>query len=226
LKKEELQQHNGKEGNKAYVSCDGRVYDVSESRLWKNGRHVNRHEAGMDLSEAMQSAPHGAEVLERFRQIGALEGFRMNKETGKKAVIKKLYRIFHPHPMLIHFPMGLLVFTVIMQVLFFVTGRISFEQAGFYSLVTSVIFMFPTILSGMVSWWVNYELAVTKIFMLKLSFSFVLLLMGLGEVAVRFFSPDIAVAGGFMSTFYNIMLFVNIPVLGVIGFNGGKLSWG
>lgn len=226
MKKDDLQQYNGKEGSKSYVSYQGKVYDVTDSRLWKNGKHVNRHEAGMDLSEAMESAPHGADVLERFQQVDTITGFRLKVEKGRKAVIKKLYRMFHPHPMLIHFPMGLLGFTVIMQILFLYTGKPSFEVSAFYSLVTAVVFMIPTVFSGVVSWWVNYELAVTKIFMLKLSFSVILFAMGLVELLIRFSVPDVAYGTGALGIFFNFMIFANIPVLGVIGYNGGKLSWG
>jgi predicted heme/steroid binding protein/uncharacterized membrane protein len=227
VKKDELQIHNGKDGNKAYVSYKGKIYDVTGSRLWKNGKHVNRHEAGMDLTEGMDAAPHGMDVLERFEQVGSIDGFRVQKEAGgSKEMIKKLYRMFHPHPMLIHFPMGLLGFTVIMQLIFFYNGDKSFELAGFYSLVTAVVFMLPTILSGIVSWWVNYELAMTKIFIYKLSFSIILFVMGIIELVIRFSAPEVSSGTAGISIFYNVMIFANIPVLAVVGFNGGKLSWG
>lgn len=71
------------------MSYKGKVYDVTNSRLWKNGKHVNRHEAGMDLTEAMEAAPHGMDVLERFEHVDTIEGFRVKQERGRKAVIKK-----------------------------------------------------------------------------------------------------------------------------------------
>ncbi|PLX71458.1 MAG: cytochrome b5 [Denitrovibrio sp.] len=222
MKKDDLQKFSGKDGEKAYVSYKGKVYDVTESRLWKNGRHVNKHEAGMDLSEAMESAPHGMDVLERFEHVDTLEGFTAKKEAGKKGLLKKLYRMFHPHPMLIHFPMGLLGFTVIMQFIYLVTRNTSYEISAFHSLVVAVVFMPPTILSGILSWWLNYDFAVTKIFMYKLSFSIILLIMGIIELVMRFSNPEISAT----SFQYNLLIFANIPVLAVVGFNGGKLSWG
>lgn len=48
------------------VRYHGRVYDVTGSRLWPEGRHARRHDAWQDLTEAMSRAPHGAEVFERF----------------------------------------------------------------------------------------------------------------------------------------------------------------
>ncbi len=229
MKKEELQTFDGKEGRKSYVSNEGRVYDVTDSRLWKNGKHVNKHFAGMDLSEALKSAPHGPEVLERFSQVDTLDAVK--KTAGKqektfKDTVRKLYRLFHPHPMFIHFPMGLINFTVIMQIIFLATGKESFESAGFYSLAASVLFLIPTIGSGFVSWWVNYELTMNKIFGLKITFSFILFFMCLLEVIMRMMSPEIGTGQGGASLFYHAMIFLNVPVLAVIGFNGGKLSWG
>ena len=69
----ELSKKNGKEDTSTYVAVDGKVYDISESRLWKNGTHMNRHEAGKDLSEDLKAAPHGAEVLEKFTLVGKLK---------------------------------------------------------------------------------------------------------------------------------------------------------
>ena len=223
VKKEELQNFDGKEGRKSYVSNEGKIYDVTDSKLWKNGKHAGKHFAGMDLSEALKTAPHGAEVLERFAHVGAIETIKETKEHPQevtfKDTVRALYRIFHPHPMLIHFPMGLINFAVIMQIIYYFTGYPSFSTAGFYAIATAAVFLVPTMVSGFVSWWVNYNLTKNKIFMMKISFSFLLLLMCITEFFVGLNNGD-------EGMFYNIMLFLNVPVLAVIGFNGGKLSWG
>ena len=70
--KEELALYNGKNGKPVYVAYKGKVYDVSTSFLWKGGNHQVLHEAGVDLTEAMEQAPHREEVLERFPVIGIL----------------------------------------------------------------------------------------------------------------------------------------------------------
>lgn len=62
--------NNGKEGRPAHVIHHGRIYDVTQSKLWKDGVHMRRHSAGTDLTEAMAGAPHGAEVLERMPDLG------------------------------------------------------------------------------------------------------------------------------------------------------------
>jgi predicted heme/steroid binding protein len=70
--KEELARYNGKDGAPAYVAYQGKVYDVSDSFLWQNGRHQVLHNAGEDLTDSLEQAPHGVEMLERFPVIGIL----------------------------------------------------------------------------------------------------------------------------------------------------------
>ena len=47
---DELAGFNGENGNPIYVAYDGKVYDVSESKLWRKGQHMKRHRSGNDLT--------------------------------------------------------------------------------------------------------------------------------------------------------------------------------
>ena len=69
---EELGQYNGKDGAPAFVACGGRVYDVTGSFLWQEGRHQAMHAAGSDLTRSIDQAPHGTDLLERFPVVGTL----------------------------------------------------------------------------------------------------------------------------------------------------------
>ena len=69
---QELQKFNGRNGNPAYISFKGVVYDVSGSDLWKTGRHQNMHDAGDDLTDTINRAPHGESVLEKYPVVGKL----------------------------------------------------------------------------------------------------------------------------------------------------------
>ncbi len=71
--REELSRYTGREGVAAYVACEGRVYDVTASFLWRAGRHQALHAAGRDLTLELRAAPHGEELLRRFPQVGILE---------------------------------------------------------------------------------------------------------------------------------------------------------
>lgn len=67
----ELSQFNGKNGNPAYVAYKGKVYDVTESYQWGDGEHLG-HMAGKDLTDQMEIAPHGEDIMERMKVIGEL----------------------------------------------------------------------------------------------------------------------------------------------------------
>jgi predicted heme/steroid binding protein len=67
----ELFQFNGKNGNPAYVGYKGKVYDVTESYQWGDGEHLG-HNAGKDLTDQMEIAPHSEEVMERMKIVGVL----------------------------------------------------------------------------------------------------------------------------------------------------------
>ena len=68
----ELARFDGMGGTPAYVAYKGAVYDVSESFLWKGGRHQGLHRAGKDLTGELERAPHGAEFLEQYPVVGQL----------------------------------------------------------------------------------------------------------------------------------------------------------
>ncbi len=79
----DLESFDGKKGAPAYTSYQGRVFDVSESSLWVDGEHMDSHLAGRDLTDEISSAPHGAEVFDRFAQVGTLKGFTSVTEIPK-----------------------------------------------------------------------------------------------------------------------------------------------
>ena len=62
---------NGQDKPEIWVALHGIIYDVSESRLWKNGKHYE-HWAGQDLTKELGDAPHTEKVFERFDKIGKL----------------------------------------------------------------------------------------------------------------------------------------------------------
>ena len=80
---EELAQYNGRNGNPVYVVYKGKVYDVSASFLWKDGIHQVLHRAGVDLTDALEQAPHGGDVLEKFPVVGVLHGVGMSDIPSK-----------------------------------------------------------------------------------------------------------------------------------------------
>lgn len=77
----ELSSFDGKDGRPAYFAYQGRIYDATGSKLWKSGRHVGKHQAGFDLTEALPMAPHGEEKIAPLPIVGR---FIDTVEAGKK----------------------------------------------------------------------------------------------------------------------------------------------
>ncbi len=85
----ELHYFDGKEGRPAYIAVKGQVYDVTNSRLWKEGSHARKHLAGNDLTDALKMAPHNEEKVHAMRLVGRLV------MGGAKAVRPYHERIFY-----------------------------------------------------------------------------------------------------------------------------------
>jgi len=77
---DELAECDGREGRPAYIAYKGTAYDVSGSRLWKEGSHFKKHSAGIDLTDVLKTAPHGEEKVLGMPMVGRL---LMEKEAKK-----------------------------------------------------------------------------------------------------------------------------------------------
>lgn len=70
LTPDQLSPFDGKEGRPAYIAYKGMIYDISSSRLWKNGQHMMKHHAGTDLTDMLKNAPHGEDKVLAMPQVG------------------------------------------------------------------------------------------------------------------------------------------------------------
>ena len=67
----QLALRNGQDRPDIWCAYRGIIYDVSASRLWRNGLHYE-HWAGQDLTSELTEAPHTEAVFERFTPVGRL----------------------------------------------------------------------------------------------------------------------------------------------------------
>jgi predicted heme/steroid binding protein len=67
-----LSNFDGLSGRPAYIVHQNKIYDVTKSLKWKDGRHFAKHSAGIDLTSDMAGAPHDEEVLKNIPQVGTL----------------------------------------------------------------------------------------------------------------------------------------------------------
>jgi predicted heme/steroid binding protein len=69
---EDLQHFDGKENRPTYFAYCGKVYDVSSSKLWRDGTHLKKHQAGNDLTDILKTAPHGEDRILKMPEVGEL----------------------------------------------------------------------------------------------------------------------------------------------------------
>jgi len=226
VNKDELKNFDGKDGRPAYVGYKGNIYDVTNSKMWRSGTHMNRHFAGEDLTDQMSVAPHADDLMSRFKIIDSLEKTKnVDVKLEKMEKMREFYRKFHPHPVMIHYPMALFFFAALMQFFFLLFKEPGFESAAFYSYFVSVLSAYPATLSGIFSWWINYQKILTPTFKIKLYFSILLLFLGSVGLILRILFPEISSTGNYLSLIYNILIFLCLPLIIAIGYHGGKITW-
>lgn len=224
MKRSEVLNFNGKDGKPAYIIFKDKVYDVTQSRFWKNGVHMNRHKAGEDMTDFITMAPHGEDLLKRDNINFVCDVEPEQEIIDNKQRYREFYSKYHPHPVFIHYPMGIFYFGAFMLLLYLIFNIKSFEQASFYALICGTLSIIPAVLSGVLSWWLNYEMTMTKIFKNKLYFSIILGLISVLLSVFRIVNPQLEMMGNIFYI-YVLFYFLCIPVVTFIAYNGGKITW-
>lgn len=67
----QLAMRNGQDREEIWCAYQGLIYDLTPSRLWRDGKHYE-HWAGQDLTPEFPSAPHDDFVFKRFEVVGKL----------------------------------------------------------------------------------------------------------------------------------------------------------
>jgi predicted heme/steroid binding protein/uncharacterized membrane protein len=225
---EELASSNGKDGKPIYVAHQGKVYDVSKSKLWAKGLHMNRHPSGKDLSAEISAAPHGPEVLERYPQVGTLKKEPSEELKHLPFFLQTLLLRFpsakrHPHPMVVHFPLAFLMASSLFILLYLLFRNPSLEITSFYLLILGAIATPFAIATGTLTWWVNYQLKQNRLIRRKIELSAVLLGMEVVLILWRGLNPGVFAQQ--MNPIYFILMLILTPVVGLIGSYGGQLTF-
>jgi len=235
---EEMAAADGADGKPVYIAYQGRVYDVSQSPLWESGEHMVRHRAGKDLTGEFADAPHGLEVFERYPQVGVLQALGAGApedrekapETAIPGWLSRLLQRFpilkrHPHPMLVHFPLVFMIATTAFNILYLLTGRKSFELTALNCLGGGVLFTPAAMLTGLFSWWLNYQAQRLRPVVIKLTLSPILLACGLLAFIWRLVNPEIMESTGPWHIVYMLLIFSLTPLVVTIGWYGAQITF-
>jgi len=227
----ELEKCDGKEGRPIYIAYKGKVYDVSDSKLWRNGLHMKRHQAGGDLTVDIQGAPHEPDVLERYPLVGTLK--KEAAEIEELEIPRSLALLLdkfpmlrrHPHPMTVHFPIVFAFTTTVFSILYLITGIKSLEITALHSLAAGILFTVVAILTGLYTWWLNYMAKPMTAAKVKIPLSFTLLVIQIIVFIWRINVPQImdSIRG---ANFIYLLLVVSLfPIVVVIGWFGAHLTF-
>jgi len=224
----ELSEFNGRDGKPVYVAHEGRVFDVSESRMWKGGLHMKRHHAGRDLSGDIHAAPHGPEVFERYPQAGILR----QESPGRPmpAFLSGILRRFpllrrHPHPMMVHFPIVFMFAVFLFDGLFLLTGVGAFETTAMHCLAAGVLSAPAAIATGYYTWWLNYLSRPMRPVTIKKNLSSILIFISVAAIAWRIWDPQVLSTAGPGRILYTCLTFVLFVLTVVIAYFGGQLTF-
>jgi len=225
---EELSTFDGKDGRPTYVALDGRVIDVSESKLWKGGLHMKRHHAGKDLTTDIKAAPHTPEILARFPQVGILKKTQAEREMPK--ILSTLINRFpmlrrHPHPMTVHFPIVFMNAAPVFIILYLITGIKSFEITGLHCLGAGILFTPVAITTGLYTWWLNYLSKPVRAVLIKRRISFLMFAVEIVIFVWRLMVPDILDSLGIASVIYVLLVLSLLPMVITIGWFGAELTF-
>jgi predicted heme/steroid binding protein/uncharacterized membrane protein len=220
---EELARYNGQDGKPAYVAMGGRVYDVSESKLWKNGQHMRRHDAGADLSDIFPKAPHGPEVFERVAQAGVLRSATQSAPKEVPALVQTLLD-FHPHPIMVHFPQAFLSFAPLFLILYYATRAACLERTAFYMMLCGAAMAVPTVATGFFHWIFKYGRAAGGVYKFKIIMSMVVLVLSWVAVLAHTSAGPLKPAPANIPVL--VLYLVIVPMIVALGHAGGMIEFG
>ncbi len=224
-----LSQFNGENGRPVYIAYQGRVIDVTGSKLWKTGTHMKRHHAGRDLTTDLKAAPHDVDVLDRYPQVGEFVKEAVSEINVPAFLSRLLTKVpmlrRHPHPMTVHFPIVFMSATTVFTLLYLATGIQSFETTAFHCLGGGVLFTLVAILTGLYTWWLNYFAKPVRAVKVKLKISPLLLLVSTIAFIWRFTAPDVMTGISGAGYIYLVLVLSLFPLVTVIGWFGAQLTF-
>jgi uncharacterized membrane protein len=125
----------------------------------------------------------------------------------------------HPHPMVVHFPIALLMACSLFVLLYLIFKNPSFESTSFYLLIFGAIASPFAMATGLFTWWVNYRLKVTLFVRRKIQFSILLLIFEIILVLWRSSSSQIS------NPIYFILVVILTPIVSILGYYGGQMTF-
>jgi uncharacterized membrane protein len=121
--------------------------------------------------------------------------------------------------MVVHFPIAFLMAASLFVLLHLLLKDPLLETFSFYLLVLGAIASPFAMATGLLTWWINYRLKLSRLVKRKIGFSVLLLLFEIVLIAWWGWSPEIS------SPITWIMMILLAPIVGLLGYYGGQMTF-
>lgn len=127
------------------------------------------------------------------------------------------------HPRIVHFPMAAAVLSPFFNLAYLLSGRKSLEETAFHLNLIGLASVPAVVLTGVMSWWINYRAHWFRNIKVKTALSPLMLAGFAALTAMRLRDPSIMEEAGSKRRRYVGISLVMPLAAGIMGFFGGKI---
>ncbi|MDI6812599.1 MAG: hypothetical protein QME75_14685 [Deltaproteobacteria bacterium] len=126
---------------------------------------------------------------------------------------------------MLSFPIVFMISTTWFTLLYLLTNNLSFETTAWHCLWGGVLFTPAAMLTGLFTWWINYEADWLRQVIIKMVLSPILFLLSLTALIWRYHYPGVLTSRGPASAAYFVLVLALAPLVIAIGWYGASLSF-
>jgi len=142
----------------------------------------------------------------------------------KSHFIHEMAAAFKLHPVLAHFPNGLMPTAALFLVLFLFTQNTGFESTAFWLVLALTVVVPASIGTGLHDWYKYFGGQRSPIFAKKICLALTLLVLGLATIYLRYGQPDLLVTAGWQRWLYLLCLIGMLGCVALLGHFGSLLA--
>ncbi|HEX5330112.1 MAG TPA: 2-oxoacid:acceptor oxidoreductase subunit alpha, partial [Sulfuricurvum sp.] len=100
-----------------------------------------------------------------------------------------------------------------------------YEAAVFLSFLIATVMGILALITGVFSWWINYDFSMSRAFVIKLIGALFTLVVGLIPIVQKMMNPDVPFSMGLDGIIYHAVIFITVISITIVGYYGGKITW-
>ncbi len=130
------------------------------------------------------------------------------------------------HPISASFPLSLIPVSILLVLIYLITGNTLLEEGAYYSLLMAVLISFAGLGSGLYDWLRRFNGRRYHIIRSKICLSIIFVLLGIGCLVWRTLNPDVIIDGSLSRWVYLLCVFAMVPIGAALGHLGGNMVYG